>query len=235
MVVAIDPGHGGYDEGIVYNSPDGNRISEKNVDLALALAMAADLRAGGAKVFLLRQADRYLGIYQRTRIASARRPALFLSVHLSSTAAFHIYVSLMPQAPVPPTPVPQAPPAPAAGTGAAATNTTAGQTGSLSGSSGQPTPQQQALRNYYQYRFRQRPYLPQSRDFASALEQSVTQAFPGKNVSYMEIPLPILDAMACPAVLLECPGPQFMDYTDPATVSGIARAVAGAIMTYGKE
>ena len=248
-IIAIDAGHGGYDEGIVYDSGE-NPMSEKNVDLGLARAIAADLRARGIKVFLVRQADRYMGIDQRAKLASARRPALFLSIHLSSTAAFQLYVSLIPGAPVP-APAPQTPaPAmpgtpmsapvsaapPAPGAGAIGDEQGTGlQTGPAAGVLNGLTPEQLALRRYYQYQFRQRPYLPQSRDFATVLDLSLQNAFPGKNVSYMEVPLPLLDAMECPAVLLECPGPQFMNYTDPSTVSGIADAVAGAIMTYGKN
>ena len=223
--VVIDPGHGGYDEGILFEAGQ-NLISEKKVDLTLARAIAAVLRDKGIKVFLVRDEDRYLSISQRAAIASARRPTLFLSIHLSSTAAFQVHVSLMPPAPVPQTPVPQTS-TPAAGALQAGATAAKIQNG--------PAPQDLALRNYYQYRFRQRPYLSSSRAFASVLEGGLQEAFPGKNVSYVEIPLALLDSMECPAVLLECPGPQFMDYTNPSTVSGIANTVAGAVMTYEKK
>ncbi len=241
-IVAIDPGHGGYDEGIVYNA-DGKEISEKKLDLAIARAISAALQAKGANVFLVRSVDRYLGIAQRAQIASARRPALFLSVHLASAGAFQVYVSLMPSPQLAPVPSAAAGQAMQAGTGGAAggaAGTPAGgpavQTGpavlAAPVNGGQPGPDQQALRQYYLYSMRQRPYLGKSRDFASALEQSLKQAFPGGNISYMEIPLPLLDAIAAPAVLIECPGPQYMDYTQP-VISGIAQAVANAVMAYG--
>ena len=232
--VVIDAGHGGYDEGIVYDSGQGI-ISEKKVDLDLARAVAADLRAMGIKAFLVRPEDRYLSISQRAAIASAARPSLFLSIHLSSVAAFQVHASLTPQAPpAPQAPVPQAAPVNIAGgnlkAGAGAAQAGAVQNGPVS-----PTPEVLALRNYYRYGFVQRLYLASSRVFASMLEGSVQKAFPGKDVFYLEIPLALLDSMPCPAVLIECPGPQFMDYTNPSTVSGIAQAIAGAIMAYEKK
>ncbi|MDA8326536.1 MAG: N-acetylmuramoyl-L-alanine amidase [Nitrospiraceae bacterium] len=240
-IVAIDPGHGGYDEGIVYNA-DGKEISEKKLDLAIARAISAALQAKGANAFLVRSVDRYLGIAQRAQIASARRPALFLSVHLASADAFQVYVSLMPSPQLAPVPSAAAGQAMQAGTGGAAgaAGTPAGGPAVLAApvnggqaiNGGQAGPDQQALRQYYLYSMRQRPYLGKSRDFASALEQSLKQAFPGGNISYMEIPLPLLDAIAAPAVLIECPGPQYMDYTQP-VISGIAQAVANAVMAYG--
>ncbi len=239
-LVAIDPGHGGYDRGIIYDT-GGKETSEKRVDLAISKAIAAALRAKGASVFLVRSVDRYLGIAQRARIASARQPAVFLSVHLASANAFQIYASLMPNVQLPPAAPAggnQAPPAaPAAVNQAPGNLPPAGnqgvQAGPASGGGGQTGPDQQALRQYYLYSMRQRPYLGKSRDLASALEQSLKQAFPGETISYMEIPLPLLDAIAAPAVLVECPAPQYMDYNNPAVVSGMAQAIAGAIISYG--
>ncbi len=189
--VVVDAGHGGYDAGIVYNSPDGMQTNEKDADLRIARAVISTLRAAGTEAFATRPVDRYMDISQRARAAQAKSPGLFLSVHLSSTGAFNIYVTSLPQ-----------------------DQTDPGQ--------------------FYLYSNRQRPYIGESRDFASALEQSIKQAFPNVSVLYTEIPLPLLDMIGAPAVMLECPSPAYLNYRDPAVAGRIAQAVAGAVRAYEK-
>ncbi len=191
-VVAVDPGHGGYDDGIVYNNRDGKQVKEKNVDLEIAKALISDLQAQGAVAFATRRVDEYMNISRRAQAAQAKSPNIFLSIHLSATGSFNIYVTNMPQA--------------------------------------QGDPKQ-----LYLYSKRQRPFIGKSRDLASALELSVKQAFPNVNVSYMELPLPLLDEMGAPAVLIECPGPAYLDYTDPSVSGRIAQAVAGAVMVFNAK
>ncbi len=190
--VVVDPGHGGYDAGIVYNSPEGVQINEKDTDLKIAKAVISTLRASGMEAFATRTVDRYMDISQRATAAQAKSPGLFLSVHLSSTGAFNIYVTSLPQ--------------------------------------DQADPKQ-----FYLYSNRQRPYLGESRDFASALEQSIKQAFPGVSVIYMEIPLPLLDEIGAPAVMLECPSPAYFNYRDPAVAGHIAQAVAVAVTAFDEK
>ncbi len=191
-IVAVDAGHGGYDDGIVYNTRSGQQIKEKDADLEIARAIISTLRAGGTGAFAVRPIDRYMDLSQRARAVQAKSPDLFLSIHLSSTGAFNIYVTSVPQG-------------------------------------------QDDLKQFYLYSNRQRPYIEKSRGFAQALEQSIMQAFPGVNVSYMEIPLPLLDRIGAPAVMLECPGPAYFNYRDTNTAGRIAQVVANAVMVFNAK
>ena len=190
-VVAIDAGHGGYDHGIVYDTNSGAQIKEKDVDLKIARAIIAALRAGGTRAFDVRPVDRNMDIAQRVRAARAKSPGLFLSVHLSSTGGFNIYVTSIPQ------------------------------------DQGDP-------KQFYLYSDIQRLYVKESRVFSQALEESIKQAFPGVNVTYMEIPLPLLDRIGAPAVMLECPNPAYFNYQDMATSGSIAQAVANAVTVFNE-
>ena len=191
-IVAVDAGHGGYDDGIVYNSRSGLQIKEKDVALKISQAVISALRAKGMGAFAVRPVDRYMDISQRARAAQAKSPGLFLSIHLSSTGAFNVYVTSIPQ-------------------------------------------DQGDLRRFYLYSKRQRPYIEKSRDLALTLEQSIKQAFPNVNVSYTEIPLPLLNEIGAPAVLLECPSPAYFNYKDTAVPGLIAQAVANAVMDFNAK
>lgn len=79
-LVVIDAGHGGHDPGA------GNGAkSEKNLTLALAQALRAQLLAkGGIRVALTRDDDRYLALEERSGIARRLKADLFLSIHADS-------------------------------------------------------------------------------------------------------------------------------------------------------
>lgn len=85
-VVAIDPGHGGYDGGVVGVS--GSKESELNLKIALELGEI--LTAKGVKVVYTRTEDVALGdtkredMAQRARIIKEARPDCVISVHLNS-------------------------------------------------------------------------------------------------------------------------------------------------------
>jgi N-acetylmuramoyl-L-alanine amidase len=78
-VVVIDPGHGGIDAGTV--SP-ATGVPEKQVVLEVARAVAERLRAEGrCEVVLTRDADVFVGLAERTRIARTHHADLLLSIH----------------------------------------------------------------------------------------------------------------------------------------------------------
>ena len=88
-VIVTDPGHGGYDYGIVTQES-----KEKDVDLSLARTLNAVFSSEGKTVFMTRGSDRYASIADRINSAEARKPDLFISIHASSsTDRFAIYVS----------------------------------------------------------------------------------------------------------------------------------------------
>ncbi len=86
-VVLVDPGHGGLDPGAV-----GHGVLEKNVNLAVAIRLAADLQSGGATVYLTRETDvepgvgaaprNYrAGLRARRALAGQSRAAMVVSIH----------------------------------------------------------------------------------------------------------------------------------------------------------
>jgi N-acetylmuramoyl-L-alanine amidase len=75
--VIIDPGHGGTDPGVA--GVDG--LLEKDVNLAVGLAMAAHLKRQGLRVVMTREDDRHLGLAERAEIANAAGGDLFISLH----------------------------------------------------------------------------------------------------------------------------------------------------------
>lgn len=78
-LVVIDAGHGGHDPGAI--SPH-NGKREKDITLALALAIRADLLASGrVRVALTRADDRFLVLEERYGIARRLKADLFISVH----------------------------------------------------------------------------------------------------------------------------------------------------------
>ena len=83
-LVVIDAGHGGHDPGAI--SPhSGTR--EKDITLALAMAIRDDLVASGrVRVALTRSDDRFLVLEERYGIARRLKADLFLSIHADAAA-----------------------------------------------------------------------------------------------------------------------------------------------------
>ena len=81
VVVAIDAGHGGKDQGA--HGPGGTL--EKNVTLAVARDLAALInRQPGMKAVLTRDGDYFIELTQRFKIARDNKADLFISIHADS-------------------------------------------------------------------------------------------------------------------------------------------------------
>jgi len=79
-VVVIDAGHGGHDPGA-----RGAEGIEKDINLAAALALKERLERGGRyKVVLTREADVYVPLETRVRVAQRADADLFISLHSDS-------------------------------------------------------------------------------------------------------------------------------------------------------
>ncbi len=79
-LVVIDAGHGGYDPGA-----GAGPLKEKAITLALALALRDELlAAGGVRVALTRDDDRFLILEDRASIARRLKADLFISIHADS-------------------------------------------------------------------------------------------------------------------------------------------------------
>ncbi|MDQ6646200.1 MAG: N-acetylmuramoyl-L-alanine amidase [Pseudomonadota bacterium] len=81
VVVAVDAGHGGKDQGA--HGPAGTL--EKNVTLAVARDLAAQInKQPGMKAVLTRDGDFFIPLKQRYRIARENNADLFVSIHADS-------------------------------------------------------------------------------------------------------------------------------------------------------
>lgn len=78
-LVVIDAGHGGVDPGACKGT-----AYEKDINLAIALKLEHLLESKGINVFMLRQDDTFVGLYDRPYIANALNASLFLSIHNNS-------------------------------------------------------------------------------------------------------------------------------------------------------
>lgn len=86
--LVIDPGHGGYEIGII-----GADYKEKDIALYIAQTMRSVASRAGASAYLTRVSDRYMPIGERISEAFNRKPDFFLSIHLSSGPDFVIYTA----------------------------------------------------------------------------------------------------------------------------------------------
>lgn len=77
--IVIDAGHGGFDRGGV----PGQRISEKDKTLDVALRLRQILRASGYRVVMTREGDYFVPLGTRVAIANSHRDATFVSIHFN--------------------------------------------------------------------------------------------------------------------------------------------------------
>lgn len=84
-LVVLDAGHGGRDPGSIGRDANGNEVLEKDIVLALAMAVREQLlEAGGIRVALTRSDDTIVTLSQRPEIARQLDADLFLSIHADS-------------------------------------------------------------------------------------------------------------------------------------------------------
>ena len=79
--VVIDPGHGGKDNGAINKYL---KVSEKSVNLAIALKLGRELQKNGYRVSFTRTNDKFIELEDRPRIANAAKADLFVSIHANS-------------------------------------------------------------------------------------------------------------------------------------------------------
>jgi N-acetylmuramoyl-L-alanine amidase len=82
--VVIDAGHGGSNTGAPTREAG---VFEKRVTLAVARALAAELRARGFDVVMTRQRDEFLTLRERVRRANAAAPDCFVSLHANASGS----------------------------------------------------------------------------------------------------------------------------------------------------
>ena len=79
-IVVVDPGHGGFDRGGI----SGQRVSEKMMNLDVALRLRALLAAAGYRVVMTRDTDVFIPLGTRVAIANQYRDAIFVCIHFNA-------------------------------------------------------------------------------------------------------------------------------------------------------
>jgi N-acetylmuramoyl-L-alanine amidase len=80
FMVMIDPAHGGYDPGAAL----GNGMFEKDITLAIARRIRADLEARGIFAVLLRDGDSTLTLEQRAIASNSSRTSVYVAIHANT-------------------------------------------------------------------------------------------------------------------------------------------------------
>jgi len=99
ITVGLDPGHGGWDDGVLLNEDQADEVREADINLAVALKLRAILERAGARVALSRatdidlaqpgDAERYgnevrAELSRRAEAVLAAGPDLFISIHCNA-------------------------------------------------------------------------------------------------------------------------------------------------------
>ncbi len=157
-VVVIDPGHGGYDYGILSKN-----TNEKDADLLLAKDLADALTRKGLTVYMTRKADQYVPIGGRILFSNSKSPGLFISIHSALSNHFALYTSDVEDLNI-----------------------------------------DDAVKPY-SVASQQHNHIEESRTLAKSLGMAIAKAFGDSEVVLRELPLPLLNGMKAPAVLIEYP------------------------------
>lgn len=83
-LVVVDAGHGGVDDGMTGPLGGGPKIYEKDITLAVAKRLGAQLKARGVDVVYTRTTDTLIALDDRGRIANKTQGDLFISVHVNA-------------------------------------------------------------------------------------------------------------------------------------------------------
>lgn len=88
--VVIDPGHGGYENGIV---KDGN--IEKNTVLDIARKLGSIINRGTSRGFLTRGSDSSVTLSERVNFANSRAADVFISLHIGNHRDIVVYTPVV--------------------------------------------------------------------------------------------------------------------------------------------
>ncbi|WAM35004.1 N-acetylmuramoyl-L-alanine amidase [Caldicellulosiruptor morganii] len=84
LKIFIDPGHGGSDPGAIYTKiVNGKKITynEKDFNLDISLRLRDKLKSLGYDVYMSRETDKFVDLYDRTKMANSLNADLFISIH----------------------------------------------------------------------------------------------------------------------------------------------------------
>jgi N-acetylmuramoyl-L-alanine amidase len=81
LAIAVEAGHGGSNEGALGLA----KVHEKDVTIAIAQMLEAELTAAGAKVFAVRHGDEFISMEDRAKRAMDANVDLFVSIHCNAS------------------------------------------------------------------------------------------------------------------------------------------------------
>ncbi|MCE5194511.1 MAG: N-acetylmuramoyl-L-alanine amidase [Nitrospiraceae bacterium] len=162
-VIVIDPGHGGYDAGLISNV-----TKEKDAALAIAKDIESLLVKRGKAVFLTRRSDQYVSIRDRALSANQRVPEIFISIHFSKSDNFVLYSPKISY-----------------------------------------FIRELTLSEAYSLGLRQKQFLKKSKMLADAMTKAIKEEYGSIGVAQRDMPLPILNSVGGPAILIEIPVSRF--------------------------
>jgi N-acetylmuramoyl-L-alanine amidase len=78
-VYVIDPGHGGFESGIVWE-----KYQEKTLVLDIAKRLSSLINRGANKSYLTRESDQFMTLGERYKFANTKKSEIFLSLHIGN-------------------------------------------------------------------------------------------------------------------------------------------------------
>ena len=92
-LIIVDASHGGDERGAALT----DQLAEKDVTLAFARKLRAELQARGLNTLMLRDSDTTVPLEQRAEVANASRAAVYISLHASSMGSgVRLYTAMLP-------------------------------------------------------------------------------------------------------------------------------------------
>jgi len=94
-LVVVDAGHGGAERGAALS----DSLAEKEVTLAFARKLRAELQTRGMNILMLRDGDSTMSLEQRAEAVNASRAAVYVALHAANLGTgVRVYTSMLPAA-----------------------------------------------------------------------------------------------------------------------------------------
>ncbi|MEK6528416.1 MAG: N-acetylmuramoyl-L-alanine amidase, partial [Nitrospirota bacterium] len=89
-IVVIDPGHGGYEDGLVKDD-----YKEKNVSLDVAKRLMTLITRESNQCFITRESDQFMSLEERIKFTNNERADVFLSLHVGKHSNIVLYTPVV--------------------------------------------------------------------------------------------------------------------------------------------
>lgn len=89
-LIVIDPGHGGYEYGLI-----SGKYSEKNIVLDVAKKLDLLINSGSAESHLTRSSDHFLTLTERVEFVNSKDADVFISLHIGNHREMVLYVPVI--------------------------------------------------------------------------------------------------------------------------------------------